>query len=154
MKGRMDEATATLTRPEPDIPEVHFESGLPGFSEAHRFVLTPWGAQDALFSVLRCLDCDGLEFVVVPPASFFPDYAPELGDNEADQLGLSEADDALLLVILNVPDRAEDATANLLGPIIINRHTHRALQAILSGQWSTRQPLFAGTAEPSPDTLG
>jgi flagellar assembly factor FliW len=41
-----------------------------------------------------------------------------------------------------VPDRAENATANLLGPLVINRHSNRGVQAVLNERWSTRELLF------------
>lgn len=125
---------------EETLPEMHFATGLPGFPDVHRFVLVPWGEQDSPFSILRALDGE-LEFLVVPPAAFFPEYEPEIDDDNAAELGLGTADDAIVLVIVTVPERVHDATANLLGPLVINRHTRQGRQVVLSEQWSTRQPL-------------
>lgn len=149
MKSAMDERTESPTIEPGTIPEVHFDRGLPGFAAAKRFVLVPWGSADSPFSLMRSLDDPDLEFVVAMPGTFFPDYAPELDDDSAAELGLTQADDALVLVIVNVPDRAEDSTVNLLGPLVINRHTRRGMQAVLNEAWSTRHPLFAGTAAPA-----
>ena len=35
-------------------------------------------------------------------------------------------------VLVTVAERADDATANLLGPIVVNRHTRSAVQAVLA----------------------
>ena len=52
------------------------------------------------------------------------------------------ADDALLLVIVTVAKPIEASTANLLGPIVVNRHTRTAAQAVLSNSgYATREAL-------------
>src|SRR5207302_10115379 len=112
-----------------DTAELVFESGLPGFPEAHRFTLVRWGDEDSPFSIMRSLEHDGLEFVVVPPMVFFPDYEPELDDTTAARLALERADDAIVLAMVTLGEHATDATANLLGPIVVNRHSRRAAQA-------------------------
>jgi flagellar assembly factor FliW len=127
------------------IPELRFDAGLPGFPDAHRFTLVSWG-EDTPFSILTCLEtADGApEFLVAPPVVFFPDYVAEVDDETADRLGLTDAEDALLLVIVNVADGPALATANLRAPIVVNRHTRQALQAVLDdADQPVRQPLFA-----------
>lgn len=126
---------------EVDAAELHFADGLPGFPDAHRFTLVRWGGEGSPFSVLQSLEGE-LRFVVVPPALFFPDYEPELAGDDAARLGLDDPESAILLVVVSLGERAEDATANLLGPVVINRHTMEAAQVVLSGQdLPTRCPL-------------
>jgi flagellar assembly factor FliW len=130
--------------PTEDLPELNFASGLPGFPDARRFVLVRLGDDLSPFSVLRSLD-DGadLEFVVTHPGMFFPDYAPEIDDDTAERLELKSADDALLLVIVTVTDPVAASTANLLGPIVVNRHTRAAAQAVLgASSYNTRELLI------------
>ncbi len=131
------EASAPL-----DVPEVRFAAGLPGFPGPRRFALVRWGAADGPYSVLVDLDAPVVRFLVVPPQVFFPDYVVDLDDAVAEALALDDPDDCLLLVIVALGERAEDATANLLGPIVINVRTLQGLQAVLaeSGH-STRVPL-------------
>ena len=134
---------AVLEAP-PDIAELLFESGLPGFPDAHRFTLIRWGEDDSPFSIMRSLDHDGLDFVVVPPMVFFPDYAPEVDDTTAERLDLTASDDAIVVVMVTLGERAADATANLLGPIVVNRHTRQAAQAVLANaDYEVRTPLVA-----------
>ena len=128
-----------------DVDELRFADGLPGFPASHRFTLVRWGGDESSFSVLRSIDDEDLRFVVVPPGLFFPDYAPVLSDDDAARLGLDDADDAIVLVVVSLGARPEDATANLLGPIVINRHTLSAAQVVLTGQdLPTRQALAGG----------
>ena len=120
---------------------ISFAFGIPGFPDARHFRLVPWGSEDSPFSVLQCLD-QALELVVMLPDDFFPDYAPEIDDETVERLGLVTADDALVLVIVTVKENVEQSTANLLGPIVINRHTRSALQVVLAEAWSPRRPLL------------
>ncbi|HEX6382882.1 MAG TPA: flagellar assembly protein FliW, partial [Acidimicrobiia bacterium] len=79
---------------------------------------------------------------VTHPGLFFPDYAPEIDDDTAERLELKSADDALLLVIVTVTDPVATSTANLLGPIVVNRHTRAAAQAVLGASgYNTREAL-------------
>ena len=128
-----------------DTAELIFDTGLPGFPDAHRFTLVRWGDEDSPFSLMRSLDHQDLEFVVVPPMVFFPDYEPELDDTTAARLDLERAEDAIVLVMVTLGERAADATANLLGPIVVNRHTRRAAQAVLANaRYEVRTPLVGG----------
>jgi flagellar assembly factor FliW len=106
-------------------------SVLPGFPDARRFVLVTWGEEGSPFSVLRSLDHEALEFLVAAPVALFPHYAPEIDDPTAESLALETAEDALVLVLVTVGERAEDATANLLAPIIVNVHSLVAAQIVL-----------------------
>jgi flagellar assembly factor FliW len=60
-------------------------------------------------------------------------------------LGLTRAEDALVLVLITVTDRAEDATGNLLAPIVVNLVTMRAAQVVLptAPVEDLRRPLWA-----------
>ena len=125
-----------------DAAELLFPAGLPGFPDARRFVLVRWGGDDSPFSLLRCVEDPDLEFVVAHPLEFFPDYAPEVDDDTVARLGLQEADDALVLVIVTIPEHVRAATANLAGPVVVNRHTRQAVQAVLAGgEYDLRAPL-------------
>lgn len=137
-------ATATAAPPETEVPELRFDAGLPGFPAANRFALVRWGGDSSPFSVLQSLDEETLAFVVVPPDVFFPRYTPEIDDNTIDRLGITNADDVLLLVIITLGATPADATANLLGPIVVNTVTSRAAQAVLLNQpWTSRTSLHA-----------
>jgi flagellar assembly factor FliW len=125
------------------VPALHFAAGIPGFPEARQFALVWWGDEDGPFSILTSLEQTGLEFLVVPPHAFFPDYAPEIDDDTVERLGLESADDAILMVIVTVGDQPGDATANLLAPVVVNRHTRAAAQVVLTeGDLPLRAPLF------------
>lgn len=117
-----------------EIPELFFPDGLPGFPLEQRFALVRWGGDDSPFSLMQSVTDAELRFVVVPAEIFFPGYAPVIDDTAAARLGLGTADDAIVLLVVSLGTRPEEATANLLGPVVINRHTRTAAQVVLSGQ--------------------
>lgn len=125
-----------------DLPELRFLGGLAGFPQAERFALVE--VEGSLLFVLQSLDHPGLEFVVAPPAVFFPDYVAEIDEGDVERLALETADDALLLIVLTLRETVEQATANLQAPVVINQRTREAAQVVLSrGGHSLRQPLQA-----------
>ena len=127
--------TTTAELPAPtasELSELQFPFGLPGFPGARRFALVRWGDENSPFSVLADLDDEGVRFLVVPPTCFFPDYEPELDDATVAKAGLTSAEEALILVIVTLGDTAQDATANLLGPIVVNLRTLEGVQAVLA----------------------
>ena len=135
--------TDTATDTGLDVPTLNFAAGIPGFPEARQFALVWWGEDDNTFSILTSLEQTGLEFLVVPPLTFFPDYEPEIDDDTAERLGLESAEDAIVLVIVTVGDDPGAATANLLAPVVVNRHTREAAQVVLTeGNQPLRAPLF------------
>lgn len=127
-----------------DVPELVFASGLPGFPGERRFALVRWGAFEGPYSLMVDLERPDVRFLVMPPYVFFPDYVVDLDDAIAAKIHLERPEDCLLLVIVTLGNRPEDATANLLGPVVINLQTREGVQAVLaeSGH-STRVPLRA-----------
>lgn len=134
----------TTTADDVDVPEIRFKGGLPGFPHHERFALVQWGDEGSPFSLLRSLDVEDLSFVVCPPALFFPDYAPVIHDDMAEALGITAADDAMVLTIVTVRRPVTESTANLLGPLIVNVHDLVGAQAILDPErYSSAAPLAA-----------
>ena len=129
-----------------DFVEIRFPAGLPGFPHVHMFRLNPWGPPGSPYLLLKAVDDPDVGFVVVPPWVFYPDYEFDLDDATAERLGLVVADDAIILAVVTLRDRPDEATLNLLGPIVVNRHTHEAAQVVLpTTTYSVRAPLaFAG----------
>lgn len=96
------------------------------------------------FQWLRLQGPTPLNFVVIDPTGLLPDYTPELFDEDAASLGIESAEDALLLNIVTVGrTQPASATVNLVGPIVINRHTRQARQVVISNhsRYSARHSL-------------
>jgi flagellar assembly factor FliW len=127
-------------------PVLRFETGLPGFPDAREFVLVRLDDAGTVFS-LRSAEDAGLRFLAVPPGSFFPAYSPELPDDAVAELGLRDASEALVLLLVTCQTGLADATANLLAPVVVNARTHAAAQVVLAGSdLPLRAPLQSSTA--------
>jgi flagellar assembly factor FliW len=123
-------------------PALHFPSGIPGFPGLHEFVLEALEPVGALYE-LRGVDDPSLRLLLAPPGVFFPDYMPELDEPSVEMLGLTEEDEAQVLVVLTTGPKPSDATANLMAPIVVNLRTGAAAQVILA---SSGLPLRAPIA--------
>ena len=120
-----------------------FPEGLPGFPAATRFALIEVADNDA-FLWLQSVEDPALAFLSAVPWSFFPDYAPEVPDAQQELLDLTDANDALVLCLLTVRREEREVTANLLGPLVVNKHTRIGRQVVLAdSDYPLRAPLVA-----------
>src|ERR1700722_15221623 len=124
-----------------DLKELNFANGFPA---ARRFSCAPWGGPHSPFLVLTGHDPVNIQFVVVPPESFFPDYRPDFSPEHLAAVGLDHPEEAFVLVIVTLEGKPGGATANLLGPLLVHPGTGEAVQAGQpEGSWDTRAHLAA-----------
>ncbi len=127
----------------PEIPVIDLVHPMPGFPDRSRFALVQLD-DDGVLCSLTSLDQPDLRFLVVPPSQFFPDYAPVVDDETVSDLGVSRAEDVLLLCVLTAGESLSTTTANLAAPILVNTSTCRALQVVLDDPtFSVATPLVA-----------
>jgi flagellar assembly factor FliW len=120
-----------------------FPEGLPGFPTATQFALIEVPGNEA-FLWLQSLEDPSLAFLSAIPWPFFPDYEPEVPDAQQELLELTDADDALVLCLLTVRREEREVTANLLGPLVVNKHTRIGRQVVLAdSDHPLRAPLVA-----------
>lgn len=115
-----------------DLPVIELAHPMPGFPDDARFALVRLD-DDGVLHGFRSLDSQDLQFVVVPPAPFYPDYTLDLDDETATELGIDEdsADDVLVLLVVRAGTSLADTTVNLRAPLVVNPATRRASQVIL-----------------------
>ena len=120
---------------------VRMPNGMLGFEQIKDYVLTS-NPDEHPFAWLQVQDNSALAFVVIDPFVALPDYQPDIPQADVEFLELKQANDALLLCIVTIHDD-QRATANLKGPIVINRHTHVAKQVIIAnaGAYAINHPL-------------
>ena len=127
-----------------ELPVLEFVAPMPGFPVQRRFVLVQMDDAGLLYS-LTSMDQPELRFLVVPPAPFFTDYTVEVDDESLVALGLPEAEDLLVLVVLTAGETPAQTTANLMAPIVVAQSSRRAVQLILGGSGlPVRAPLLVG----------
>lgn len=133
------------TRPygEIDVDErqkVRFPSGLFGFEDLREFVLLDASQQP--FYWLQSLEDPEVAFVLIDPLAFRPDYTPDVDPEELAEVGAQAADDILVLAIVTFPGGEKGMTANLQGPLLLNRRTRTARQSISSNpRWGVRHSI-------------
>ncbi|WP_240771328.1 flagellar assembly protein FliW [Nocardioides sp. GY 10113] len=113
-----------------EIPVIELAHPLPGFPDDHRFALVRLDETGMLFG-FHSLDHDSPQFVVVPPHAFFPDYEPEVSDDVVADLGIVDAGDAMVLLMVRAGASLAETTVNLRAPLVVNAATRRATQVIL-----------------------
>ena len=118
------------TTDDADLPVIEMVRPMPGFPDRRRFALVRLDPAGDLCS-MTSLDEPGLRFLVVPPARFFPDYAPEVEDDVLADLEIGSEEDVLVLVVLNAGTSLAETTANLAAPVLVNTATRRGGQIVL-----------------------
>lgn len=113
-----------------DLPVIDLVSPLPGFPEDDAFTLVRLDETGTLCR-LRSLSHDGLQFLVVPAVTFFPDYAPVVADDVVEALEIAAAADVLVLLIVRAAATLAETTANLRAPLLVNVKTRKAAQVVL-----------------------
>lgn len=126
-----------------EVPTIEMVHPMPGFPDVRRFALVELD-DDGLLSALQAVEHPDLRFLVVPPHTFFPDYAPIVDDATVADLGVTSGAEVQVLVILTAGDSLAETTANLLAPVLVNTTNRRACQVILDDTaLSVSTPLVA-----------
>ncbi|PYZ92787.1 flagellar assembly protein FliW [Salipaludibacillus keqinensis] len=135
---------------ETDINEsniIQFEQGLPSFEEETSFVLLPFSEEPSPFFILQSTNTPGLALVVMTPFTFFPDYQAKLSDQTVEALDIEDEQEVALFVVLTLKDALEESTANLRGPIVMNRAKKKGKQIVLNeSSYHTKHSLEPVTA--------
>ena len=123
--------------------KIHFPSGILGFENLKNYVLL-----DALqqpFYWLQSMDVQEIAFVLIEPYIFRPDYSPDVSSSELEEIQLTpdSTDEMLVFTIVTIPEEQRDMTANLQGPLVINRTLHIGRQCISENEnWKTRHKIM------------
>ena len=127
----------------PDETVITFEQGVIGFEDAKRFVIFDCG-EEGIFKWLQSCDRPELAFVICEANLIVPDYQLIMGDKERKSLQLEQAQDAVVCLILVIPEDPQEATANLLGPIVMNAASRLGMQLVLvNPNYTTRYRIFS-----------
>ncbi len=120
-----------------------FPAGLAGFETLREFRLfEPTGGYPLRF--LQSVEQPDISFVCMDAAAIKLDYEVPLGDADAAFLALGSPEDALVLVLVVVPEDPRQMTANLAGPLVINVKTKQARQVLLDARhYPLKHPVFS-----------
>ena len=120
--------------------------GLFGFETLTEYVLLDADRQP--FYWLQSLEVEQVAFVLVNPFLFRPDYEVNISNDELAGIGIRSPEKALIFSIVTIPPDGSPMTANLQGPLVINRDTRTGRQSVLSdARWKTKHDIMAELAE-------
>ncbi|MES1227157.1 MAG: flagellar assembly protein FliW [Armatimonadota bacterium] len=110
---------------------VTFINGIVGFPDCRQFVLIQH-KEDSPYRWLQSVDDGSIAFLVVDPSTHVPEYAPNMPQTVAVQLGMNDDTPRLVYTIVTIPrGRPHEMTINLAGPIVINAESGQAVQVVL-----------------------
>ena len=120
--------------------KVTFPSGLFGFETIKDYVLIDAERQPFLW--LQSLEADHIAFILINPFLFRPDYELDIDDELVREIGINSPEEALIFSIVTMPPSGA-MTANLQGPLIINKKTRIGKQGILTDpRWKTKHDII------------
>jgi len=122
-----------------DKQKISFSKGIFGFENIKEYALL--NASQWPFFWLQAIEVPDLAFVLIDPIIFRPDYLPDVDTSDLAELNLKpdEKDKVLIFAIVTVPSDPKKMTANLQGPIIINKELRIGRQLIsLNKKWQVR----------------
>ncbi len=129
-----------------DRQVIAFPNGVFGFEQHTEFALLDAGSPPFLW--LQSLRAVNPAFLLINPYLFRPDYLLEIPDLDFEELGSPPEDEILVFAIVTVPERPEELTANLQGPLVINRRRRVGKQCIhRSPHWHTKHRILEETPQ-------
>ncbi len=131
-----------------DIDErqrIRFPNGILGFEKFKEYALLDGERQP--FYWLQSIDVERIAFILVNPFLFRPDYELDIDDADLSEIGITDPETALVFAIVTLPPDGSPMTANLQGPLVINRDARLARQAVLTDpRWKTKHDILAELA--------
>ena len=84
-----------------------------------------------------------LAFLLIDPFLICEDYEADIDDREMLKIGIKDPAEVMVMTIVTVPSDGSAVTANLQGPLIINKKNRMCMQAILEGtRWTTKHNII------------
>ncbi|MCL2472964.1 MAG: flagellar assembly protein FliW [Treponema sp.] len=120
---------------------ISFPQGLLGFESFKDYALLD--AERQPFYWLQSLDVEQVAFVLINPFLFRPDYEMNIDNEDLLPIGITDPGKALIFSIVTILTDGP-MTANLQGPLVINRDNRLGIQAVLTdSRWKTKHDIIA-----------
>lgn len=120
--------------------QLSIDKGLLGFETFTNYRLVKADLEP--FMWLKADSEKNLAFLVVDPFVLFPEYEIDVDDSFLSEIGINKPSDVVVLTIITVSKTGVEPTANLQGPVIINKNNNKAIQVVLSDpRWMTKHSI-------------
>ncbi|MDI3233610.1 flagellar assembly protein FliW [Exiguobacterium sp. KRL4] len=117
---------------------ITFASEVPGFPDARRFILLPFGEGIPFWS-FQSIDQEECAFVVTNPFWIDPDYVFELPESAKEQLGIQETAQVAVYTTVTLREPFQESTTNLRAPFVMETKRRQAKQIILDETYANRR---------------
>jgi flagellar assembly factor FliW len=108
-----------------------FPDGIYGFEDDTRFAVFSRPFEDISFLYLQSVQNLVPCFLVFEPWDLYPDYRPNLSQEELEACQVESVEELIFLVIATVPSSIENLSINVKSPVVLNPKTKKARQVIL-----------------------
>ncbi|MEN3113624.1 flagellar assembly protein FliW [Uliginosibacterium paludis] len=118
-----------------DSKLIEFPLGIPGFERCKHFLLAEMGAGEHAVALFQGVDDPDASFSVTTPEAVGLHYEFELTAEEMALLGVENASDVAVMLILrrdSSGDGGGAVQANLMAPLVINASTRRGIQKVIA----------------------
>ena len=121
---------------------ISFPDGILGFEFIKEYYLLD--IDGSPFYSLQAAGEAEIAFILIQPGTFMQDYRLAIGSADLETLGVKDASELLDFAIVTVPENTAEMTANLQGPIVINKKTRVARQIIsMNEDYCTKHPILS-----------
>jgi flagellar assembly factor FliW len=131
-----------------EIPEdkiITFKEGLPGFPQIHRFAILELEELKP-FQYLQALDDPPISLFVINPFVVDPSYEFRLSDLDMEDVNSKNSKELAVYAVATIPEDPNEATLNLMAPIVINDKDRCGKQVILhESKYSVKHPLLSSS---------
>lgn len=108
---------------------IDFEEGIPGFKDLKKYIIIE--DPESTFCYLQSVEEKNICFIIINPFLLCKDYTIDIKEQEIEALGGGNEEKIGVYVIATVVGPLEEATVNLVAPIIIQNETKKGMQVIL-----------------------
>ena len=121
---------------------ITFPLGLLGFLKFKRYLLCQT-ERSGPFVWMVCVDNPELFFPLLDPKGFCGDYNPNISKRDLNELSAENPQSLQMYSIVTIQQDARMATANLSGPILVNRDQRIGKQLVLlDDRYSTKHRIL------------
>ena len=110
---------------------ITFEEGIPGFDHLRKFAIVSVARTEPIKWLVSLEDKD-VALPIIDPWIVRLDYHVDIPEKDVQDLDIEKDEDVSVWCVVVIPkDKPDDATINLLAPIVVNMKNGKAKQIIM-----------------------
>ncbi len=125
------------------VDEKHILSipeGLFGFEPYKQYAV--FESEYPPFMWMQSTEEQHLAFLIVDPFLICDDYELDVDDKTLAKIDVTSPTDVFVMSIVTIPGNGSPVTANLQGPLVINKNNGKCMQVVLNNnRWTTKHDI-------------